>query len=107
VNLGAIVARTDGLHPSSFVAAKRALLGPTREAAVVHAQRGLRCNAVALAFVRPLQPGRGAPPARSGATGEATRLVSWLCSRDSALVTGAFYPVDGGYLTSGPESGGS
>jgi len=38
------------------------------------------------------------PIGRLGEAGEVAELVAWLSSDRASYVTGAFYPVDGGYL---------
>ena len=38
------------------------------------------------------------PIGRLGQVEEVAELVAWLASEKASFVTGAYYPVDGGYL---------
>jgi NAD(P)-dependent dehydrogenase (short-subunit alcohol dehydrogenase family) len=38
------------------------------------------------------------PIGRLGEPEEVAELVIWLCSDKASFITGAYYPVDGGYL---------
>jgi NAD(P)-dependent dehydrogenase (short-subunit alcohol dehydrogenase family) len=96
----------------AYTAAKHAVLGLTRSAAVSHAQDGIRVNAVGPGYIAtPMVKTRLAsnpglldariklhPVGRLGQPEEVANLVGWLSSDQASFVTGAFYPVDGGYL---------
>ncbi|MCI4326564.1 MAG: SDR family oxidoreductase [Thermoplasmata archaeon] len=92
-----------------YVAAKHAILGLTKAAALDYATRNVRVNAVAPGPIdshrlRDLpeeyrERTRQAVPARRLGTGtEVGEAVAWLCSDSSGFVTGATLPIDGGRL---------
>jgi NAD(P)-dependent dehydrogenase (short-subunit alcohol dehydrogenase family) len=93
----------------AYTAAKHGVLGLTRAAAIDCVTRGVRVNAVGPAVIRtPLltatidQAGADFlaslnPSKRLGETWEVASIVAWLCSDEASFVTGAFYPVDGGF----------
>jgi len=94
----------------AYCAAKAALLGLARSAALRLARRGVRVNAVCPGFIdtpmfRPSVEGRpGAlatyearvPLGRLGRPEEIARVVRFLLSEDAAYVTAAEFVVDGG-----------
>jgi NAD(P)-dependent dehydrogenase (short-subunit alcohol dehydrogenase family) len=116
---GAIVntASTAALHPvaglAGYVAAKSAVVGLTRVAALDYAEHGIRVNAVAPGPIhtevleRVGAEGRkrvaaALPVRRLGRPEEVAEAVVWLCSPASSFVTGAVLPVDGGLLAGMP-----
>jgi NAD(P)-dependent dehydrogenase (short-subunit alcohol dehydrogenase family) len=91
------------------VAAKHGIVGLTRTAALEYASRGVRVNAVGPGYIdTPLLAGLPAeareglvalhPIGRLGRAEEVAELVVWLSGERASFVTGAYYPVDGGYL---------
>ena len=93
----------------AYSAAKHAILGLTRSAALDYGAQNIRVNAVApgpilterLAALDDENRQRVSahvPLARLGMAGEVAAVVAWLCSDQSSFVTGATIPVDGGRL---------
>jgi NAD(P)-dependent dehydrogenase (short-subunit alcohol dehydrogenase family) len=95
---------------SAYVAAKYGVRGMTKAAAWEHAADGVRVNAVGPGFIMtPLLEANLDQPTldylasqhalqRLGRSEEVAELVASLASDASSFVTGAYYPVDGGYL---------
>jgi NAD(P)-dependent dehydrogenase (short-subunit alcohol dehydrogenase family) len=99
---------TPGL--AAYVAAKHAVLGLTKTAAIEYAPAGLRINAVAPAGIMTeiissalgdnpvmLEKFRSAHPlGRFGTAEEVAAAVLWLCSDESSFVAGNTLMIDGG-----------
>ncbi len=94
---------------SPYVAAKHAIPGLTKAAALDYASRGVRVNAVAPGPIDTdrrknlpetyREPARQAVPMRRWGTGpEVAEAVLWLCSDASRFVTGATLVIDGGRM---------
>jgi NAD(P)-dependent dehydrogenase (short-subunit alcohol dehydrogenase family) len=111
VNMASILGQVSFANSSAYVAAKHGVLGLTKNAAVEYAQQGIRVNAVGPAFIRTplisaLEEDEAVynllvslhPIGRLGESQEVAELVLWLSSDRASFVTGAYYPVDGGYL---------
>ena len=108
----ASIAGLIGLRTSTgYVAAKHAVIGLTKTAAVEYAQEGIRVNAVCPGYITtrmtaPTRETRGAaitartPMGRYGEPREIAEMVVWLCSDRASYVTGAAYEVDGGLTAS-------
>lgn len=112
---GAIVntSSVGGLVASSaaapYIAAKHAVIGLTKAAAVEYAPHGIRVNAIAPGLTRsemtddwlataPAGHGarRPAPQQRAADPEEVAEAAAWLCSDKASFVTGATLAVDGG-----------
>jgi NAD(P)-dependent dehydrogenase (short-subunit alcohol dehydrogenase family) len=94
---------------AGYVATKHGIVGLTKVAALEHAARGIRVNAVAPGPILTEQleragetAVRGAamamPMRRVGRPEEVAETVAWLCSDAASFITGATIPIDGGKL---------
>lgn len=111
VNVASVLGAVGFATASAYTAAKHGVVGLTRAAALEYASQGVRINAVGPGFIHtPMISGLEADPAahdslvaahpigRLGQADEVAELVLWLASGRASFVTGAYYPVDGGYL---------
>jgi NAD(P)-dependent dehydrogenase (short-subunit alcohol dehydrogenase family) len=112
VNMSSVMGRISRFGSAPYTATKHAVIGLTKGAALDHAQDGIRVNAVGPGFIRtPLIEARYTdedeqgissrwPMRRMGTPDEVGQMVAWLAGDASSFVTGAYFPVDGGYLAS-------
>ncbi|MDI2027749.1 SDR family oxidoreductase [Saccharopolyspora sp. TS4A08] len=110
VNIGSIRSFRARAGSPAYTAAKHAIIGLTRTAALECAGTGVRVNAVCpgaidTPMLRGSRSARGdteaATTARQGELGtpeEVAHASLWLCSSASSLVTGQALVADGGYL---------
>jgi NAD(P)-dependent dehydrogenase (short-subunit alcohol dehydrogenase family) len=109
VNMASILGQVGTKGSAAYVAAKHGVLGLTQTAALEYAAQGIRVNAVGPGYIdTPLLDSLSAkvkaalvelhPIGRLGRSEEVADLVVWLSSDQASFVTGAYYPVDGGYL---------
>lgn len=111
VNMASILGQVGFAMSSAYVSAKHGTLGLTRTAAIEYAPRGVRVNAVGPGFIRtPMISKLDDDPAthqllvslhpmgRLGEPEEVAEVVGFLSSERASFVTGAYVPVDGGYL---------
>jgi 2-dehydro-3-deoxy-L-rhamnonate dehydrogenase (NAD+) len=110
INMASVLGAVAFAGSVAYVSAKHGVVGLTQTAALDHAADGIRINAVAPGFIATplLKANMGAeeqaavgslhPQNRLGEPSEVAELVAWLASDASSLVTGGYYPVDGGYL---------
>lgn len=110
VNIASILGMVGAKNSPAYVAAKHGVVGLTKAAALEYADQGIRINSVGPGYIKtPLVIDSMEPEAlnalvglhpigRLGEASEVAELVLWLSSSQSSFVTGAYYPVDGGYL---------
>ncbi|MES2968225.1 MAG: SDR family NAD(P)-dependent oxidoreductase [Pseudomonadota bacterium] len=108
VNMASILGSVGFANSSAYTAAKHALLGLTRAAALEYSSKGIRINAVGPAFIdTPLLDGLPAgakdalvavhPIGRLGTADEVANLTLFLLSDKAGFIAGSYHLVDGGY----------
>lgn len=111
VNIASILGQVGFANAVAYTAAKHGVVGMTKVAALDYGPRNIRVNAVGPAFIRTPMIERleqdpqsyqflldQHPIGRLGLPEEVAELVVWLNSDKASFITGAYYPVDGGYL---------
>jgi NAD(P)-dependent dehydrogenase (short-subunit alcohol dehydrogenase family) len=109
VNIASIMGQVARAGIAPYVASKHGVVGLTRAAALDYAAQGVRVNAVGPGYIEtPMLANKDEstlkllagqhPMGRLGRPQEIAELVVWLCSQRASFVTGAYYPVDGGFL---------
>ena len=111
VNTASILGMVGMATAPAYTAAKHGVIGLTKAAAIAYSGQGLRINAIGPGFIHtPMinaleeDPDVKAaliaahPIGRLGLPEEVAELVVWLASSRASFITGAYYPVDGGYL---------
>lgn len=108
VNMASILGSNGWAGSAAYVAAKHALVGMTKSAALEYSAQGLRVNAVGPGFIdTPLLQGMDAqayaglvalhPTGRLGTADEVAELTCFLLSDKASFITGSYHLVDGGY----------
>ncbi len=109
INVSSILGSVGFANSSAYVAAKHGILGLTKTAALEYSSKGIRVNSVGPAFIKtPLlnsldeemlnQLVNAHPIGRLGESPEVAQMFLWLASDRASFATGAYYPIDGGYL---------
>ena len=111
VNTGSVASSIAMASMGAYTASKHALAGLTKAAALDYAAQNIRVNLIAPGAVDTLMTRQGAlatdqgrkliesivPMRRVSEPEEIAEAVLWLSSPRSSYVTGAIFPVDGGY----------
>ncbi len=108
VNISSVLGVTAIAGSVAYIAAKHGVIGLTKTAAVEYAAENIRVNAVGPGYTEtPLLSkydeekmnaviGRH-PIGRLAHPEEIANMIYWLCTNEASYVTGAYFPVDGGY----------
>lgn len=112
VNMASILGMVGFAESPAYSAAKHGVLGLTKASAQEYATQGIRINSVGPGFIHTpmishLEEADATrdflvslhPMGRLGRAEEVAELVLWLSTDKASFVTGAYYPVDGGYLS--------
>ena len=108
VNIASILGSVGSAYSPAYVAAKHAVVGLTKTAALENATLGVRVNSVGPGYIdTPLlknadEETRAAliakhPMGRLGKAEEVAHLVAFLVSDAASFITGSYHLVDGGY----------
>lgn len=110
INVASILGQVGFANSSAYAAAKHGVVGLTKTAGLEYGKSGVRVNAVGPAFIEtPLVKDSLSEGAynslaemhsmgRLGQPNEVAELFLWLASDKASFATGAYYPIDGGYL---------
>lgn len=110
VNMASILGSVGFAQSPAYVAAKHAVVGLTKNAAIEYAKQNIRVNAVGPGFIdTPLLSKNLTPEAlgfikglhpigRLGTADEVAALTLFLLSNEASFITGSYHLVDGGYV---------
>lgn len=111
VNMASVLGAAGFANAPAYTAAKHGVLGLTKSAALEYGSQGIRVNSVGPAFIHTPMISRLEedaaslrqlealhPIGRLGRPQEVAELVLWLSGPAASFATGAYYPIDGGYL---------
>ncbi|AQY00288.1 MULTISPECIES: SDR family NAD(P)-dependent oxidoreductase [Microbacterium] len=108
VNIASILGSVGFANSPAYVAAKHAVVGMTKSAALEYSAQGVRVNSVGPGFIdTPLLASMDAaaknflvskhPIGRLGQADEVANLIAFLASDAASFITGSYHLVDGGY----------
>ncbi|MFH1352300.1 MAG: 3-oxoacyl-[acyl-carrier-protein] reductase [bacterium] len=109
VNVASIIGQIGNAGQANYAASKGGIISLTKTLAKELASRNVRVNAVAPGFIQTAMTGKlteevknkmleAVPLKRLGRPEDVSNLVCFLCSSDSAYVTGQVVRVDGGMV---------
>jgi NAD(P)-dependent dehydrogenase (short-subunit alcohol dehydrogenase family) len=111
VNLSSTMGERAAAGDPSYATSKHAVRGLTQSAALTYAERGVRVNSIGPGVIKTRMTAPifeqeeisswllGVTPMRRfGEPREVAKLIAFLCSDDASYMTGAYVPVDGGWL---------
>lgn len=110
INIASILGQAGTKYSPAYVASKHGVVGLTKAAALEYADKNIRINSIGPGYIyTPLVTSsmdKSAldslvelhPIGRLGEAEEIAEMILWLASSKSSFATGAYFPVDGGYL---------
>jgi meso-butanediol dehydrogenase/(S,S)-butanediol dehydrogenase/diacetyl reductase len=111
VNLASVAGLTAVPNRAAYVSSKHAVVGLTKEMALELADRNIQVNAVAPGVVRTAMTEsyfdkpevveglkRAHPAGRWASPEEIAQLILFLASPEADFITGATFPIDGGFM---------
>ncbi len=111
VNLSSTMGERASAGDPSYSTSKHAVRGLTQSAALTYAPQGVRVNSIGPGVVKTGMTSAifeddqttgwlksVTPLKRFADPSEIAKLIVFLCSDDASYITGAYYPIDGGWL---------